>query len=731
METCTASEGNELNNKFIDSLVSEDTECGDKKRTKDKNSKSLLLKQRQIVRIGDVSDYSQLRKLSISFNALRSLKGLDQLPHLRYLAAYCCGVTDFEDLSENKRLEKLYLQQNLIQELPFCLRGLQKLQHLRVDRNRVACIENLQACTSLKSLDLSSNKLESLEGLAGMQSLRELKVNFNFITSLKPLHALPSLKEIQIDSNRLSSLEGIQCLPTLETLHANDNAITAFKIPQTYTYMGSVEKGSGGGSIAFASPAAAAAANAAFSSSSASSSSSSSKRSHVVNTKLGMANLMDVFLANNQLQNLEGIEKLGDAVQCIDLTGNKLFDLDSTIKQLEHLSDLRDLRVKKNAFLQPKRLQHEHHSLSTHSDDMLSESTVRKTLLKSLLPNSPMLEEIDGMSVQSIVEKLDDNRLRNELNESIFKTWGYREDFVLDETDPDVDIYIDSSESERDSDDENNNLEARKVLSQKEIEEIEVVFTGLVASTRDLLKSIAEKFDAGVLATKTISNLKRSKPPQSKSFLVTNDIQSEVLENHENESMLLTKQVHSAKLTGDHVPDEVNKDVNQLRSSVVFSSTDVKQALSCESMSYRPHSANESLRSPLPDTSDSAAVTNTRKLKSFSILDMRNVNEISGDLWPLGTSLPLSARSSGDQKIKGMTSRDTTNSNLQRNKYEIPGDLSPNKNVITRANVVDLYHPSRTGSSFSADTSRNNGMKGPSRKFKIPSSARAEILKQL
>jgi Leucine-rich repeat (LRR) protein len=209
---------------------------------------------------------------------LVSLRGLDQLIQLRQLSAYCCGLINVGDLSENKRLEKLHLQQNLIQEIPFCFRSFNKLRHLRLDKNRLTTIDNLQGCSSLRILDISFNKLESLEGIAGLQSLVELKANNNRITSLKTLRALPALEELQVDENCLTNLDGIQNLPTLVIFHANNNRITRLAIPQTYTHTGVL-------------------ANAAATSSSVSASRSDSvvlKGNKAETTRLGMAALSDV-----------------------------------------------------------------------------------------------------------------------------------------------------------------------------------------------------------------------------------------------------------------------------------------------------------------------------------------------------------------------------------------------------------------------------------------------------
>ena len=62
--------------------------------------------------------------------------------------------------------------------------------------------------TRLKTLNLSNNKLTSLEGLSGLQKLQYLNVSFNFITSLKGMIELHGdhydLRQLDIQGNRIA-----------------------------------------------------------------------------------------------------------------------------------------------------------------------------------------------------------------------------------------------------------------------------------------------------------------------------------------------------------------------------------------------------------------------------------------------------------------------------------------------------------------------------------------------
>ena len=48
----------------------------------------------------DLQTLSALRKLDLSFNPLNSLNNIGQFPKLSSLSAYCCAITDVDDLDK-------------------------------------------------------------------------------------------------------------------------------------------------------------------------------------------------------------------------------------------------------------------------------------------------------------------------------------------------------------------------------------------------------------------------------------------------------------------------------------------------------------------------------------------------------------------------------------------------------------------------------------------------------
>lgn len=118
-----------------------------------------------ITRIGNLSDVTNIiKKLNISFNSIKTLDGIDQLPQLKTLLAYSCDINNINNINKNLKLEILYLQHNNICKIIDGLQSLIKLQELRLDHNTISKIENLMYCVQLKKIDLSYNNIETISG---------------------------------------------------------------------------------------------------------------------------------------------------------------------------------------------------------------------------------------------------------------------------------------------------------------------------------------------------------------------------------------------------------------------------------------------------------------------------------------------------------------------------------------------------------------------------------------
>ena len=303
-----------------------------------------------------------LRRLDVAFNNLTTLGyGLgDSLPSLRSLSVYSNRINSLDGLRGLSRLETLRLQHNAVPELNDAFLSMRKLRELRLDYNSIQSIDHwLLSCSSLETLDLSSNRISSCEGLSGLQSLASLRLAHNLIRSLLPLRALPSLIYLDVSYNKVSSLTGIENIPGLEVLIANDNGVKTLMIPQTYSRPRQTENLS-----------------AASSSTSSLGLKSRERETTASPAVLGMSKLTELYLCNNLVSSLEGLDRLGVSLELLDLAGNRL-QADENVTRLFLLKRLEKLNLA---------------PIKCDDEDFMNQLTIR---LKSTCPH---LESFDSQS---------------------------------------------------------------------------------------------------------------------------------------------------------------------------------------------------------------------------------------------------------------------------------------------------------------------------------------------
>lgn len=260
----------------------------------------VLAQHRGIVGLGDLSAHPLTRVVDVAFNPLTSLRGLEAMPHLRSLSAYCCLLASLDGIEQCTRLEELFLQQNGVADLGFALASLRCLRQVRLDRNRLCRLPSLQSCSQLRFLGLSFNGLTSLEGLQGLQSLEELRVNGNRLTSLRSLRSLPSLRTLEAARNQLQSVDGVQALPSLESLQVDGNAITSLGTARS-SFRGRLAQAVSRSSLG-------------------------SEQKTAAQEERGLS-LDELFLRENRLVTLDSLEALElGRLQVLDLRGNPLAD---------------------------------------------------------------------------------------------------------------------------------------------------------------------------------------------------------------------------------------------------------------------------------------------------------------------------------------------------------------------------------------------------------------------
>ncbi len=169
---------------------------------------------------------------------LSETNGFDPaLWHLRYInrleVHLAPGImTKFpgDDLFRLRRLQTLILSGNSLTVLPNEISALRYLKVLEVSHNSLVELpSSIDQCKKLKTIDVSFNELSDLKPLMGLTNLGSLQVSGNKLTSLDLNYAnLDHLYDLQASNNFIQELpSGIGQLLGLTQLVAENNRIVA------------------------------------------------------------------------------------------------------------------------------------------------------------------------------------------------------------------------------------------------------------------------------------------------------------------------------------------------------------------------------------------------------------------------------------------------------------------------------------------------------------------------
>ncbi|GFR43183.1 hypothetical protein Agub_g4233 [Astrephomene gubernaculifera] len=190
-----------------------------------------------------------LRCLTAPANQLSSLEGLSGLTRLRelqlrgnQLAGLCDGGGGAGAGGAGVRRDRGVAQGS--SGPVWCLPGGGSLRRLVLDSNCLSGrLSGLEGCSGLRSLSLADNSLTELGCCleACSASLTCLLAAGNCLASLAPPHCClagcTALRCLDVSGNRLTSLEGIQGLVLLQSLGARGNQLTALPRPLCLPYL--------------------------------------------------------------------------------------------------------------------------------------------------------------------------------------------------------------------------------------------------------------------------------------------------------------------------------------------------------------------------------------------------------------------------------------------------------------------------------------------------------------
>lgn len=179
-----------------------------------------------------------LKYLSLAGNKLRKSKSLNF--ELQQIVQLDLSANSFVKIPEGilsmPKLEYLNLRANHLEQASNCTK-LTTLKTLDLSANRLTQLPaNIGALSELQRLDISNNSLKYLpESICALSELRTLRLNFNTIRWLPDsLHLLYQLRHLEASNNNLERLpDAIGVLKNLEQLYLSSTGLD--RLPESFS----------------------------------------------------------------------------------------------------------------------------------------------------------------------------------------------------------------------------------------------------------------------------------------------------------------------------------------------------------------------------------------------------------------------------------------------------------------------------------------------------------------
>ena len=183
------------------------------------------LNSKDLFDLPDEKELSEIRKLNISKNKLKSCEFVKKTPNLIDLDASNNNISEgIEHLSLLSFINVINFSNNLFETIKgFPL--IDSLSILNLSNNHLNNISELPSLPFLKELDISNNSIKELN-LNSFPFLQILNLNGNMIKELN-LPSLPSLRQINCNNNKISLISQLNNndLPYLWSFKLSNNLI--------------------------------------------------------------------------------------------------------------------------------------------------------------------------------------------------------------------------------------------------------------------------------------------------------------------------------------------------------------------------------------------------------------------------------------------------------------------------------------------------------------------------
>lgn len=184
---------------------------------------SLFLSGNKVSDLTPLSGATSLVTLTIPYNQVSDLRPLAGLTNLISLWISSNHVADLSPLAGMTKLRTLWMENNLVEDLS-PLSNATGLTNLKINNNPVRDLSPLAGATALSDLDAYDCQIETIGAKGTLQHLKKVNLSSNRVRSIEALAGAP-LTEANLAYNQISDLRPLAGMP-LTTLYLTGNAVS-------------------------------------------------------------------------------------------------------------------------------------------------------------------------------------------------------------------------------------------------------------------------------------------------------------------------------------------------------------------------------------------------------------------------------------------------------------------------------------------------------------------------
>ena len=170
----------------------------------------LNVKQNDVKDIDCIKNLVKLETLNLEDNKnLGDIKVIKNLSKLKELNLNNCGIDDADVTGD-------------------IFAGLTKAVELDLSNNKLTSVDFLANCTELNNLYLDNNKLTSLDVLRGKTKLTALRFSGNEVSDITPLAGHTGLTELRFSKNKVEDIAVVSAFSELGSIELNGNKVYDF-----------------------------------------------------------------------------------------------------------------------------------------------------------------------------------------------------------------------------------------------------------------------------------------------------------------------------------------------------------------------------------------------------------------------------------------------------------------------------------------------------------------------